>query len=136
MSGGIGQAPSGESPASTAVSNAPACRYYQCIPGSGTGGSGTPSSGGCEQVGGGGAVCAGEMLGGFRNRLSDTCPHPPCCLQVRLWASCGGRSSPAGTNATDSSLCCPAGTSCKHYNEWWGSNAARSAELHGHLALD
>jgi hypothetical protein len=42
-----------QSSASTAGANAPARRYYQCIPGSSdsTGGSGTPSSGSCEQVG-------------------------------------------------------------------------------------
>jgi hypothetical protein len=39
-------------------------------------------------------------------------------LQVPMWASCGGRSSRAGFNGTDGSLCCPAGAQCNFYNEW------------------
>jgi hypothetical protein len=45
------------------------------------------------------------------------------CPQVALWDQCGGKGSRAGANATEQSICCPAGTTCNFYNEW------RAAEL-------
>jgi hypothetical protein len=37
--------------------------------------------------------------------------------QVKLYETCGGRSSLAGINAPDPEFCCPEGSLCKFYNE-------------------
>ena len=39
--------------------------------------------------------------------------------RVPLWGSCGGISSGAGANAPDAAVCCPSGTVCRFYNEYF-----------------
>jgi hypothetical protein len=58
-----------------------------------------------------------------------TPPHPPP-TQVPLWASCGGLSSKSGANATDGSVCCPAGTTCNYYNIWQATPARLAGVRH------
>jgi hypothetical protein len=41
------------------------------------------------------------------------------CVQVGAFERCGGRSSPAGVNAPDPSLCCESGSLCKFYNKYF-----------------
>jgi hypothetical protein len=37
-----------------------------------------------------------------------------------MFAQCGGRTSPAGINATDTAFCCPTGSECQFYVEdYW-----------------
>jgi hypothetical protein len=58
-------------------------------------------------------------------RASRQCSS--AALQVSLWDLCGGMSSPAGQNAADPGLCCPAGSICNYYNRWWGHQARSNA---------
>jgi hypothetical protein len=46
---------------------------------------------------------------------------PPCAVQHRiaLWGACGGLSSGAAANAPDANVCCPSGTTCRFYNEFF-----------------
>jgi hypothetical protein len=114
-------------------------QYFQCLPGSGGwSGSGSGSTLNLwDQCGGKGGNCAqftcidglypGQSCpaGSSCQRLHEW--YSQCrpggtsygtCEQVALWDQCGGKSSKAGANATDASICCPAGTTCNFYNDW------------------
>ena len=117
--------------------------YSQCLPGSGGSWSGSGSGSAStlnlwDQCGGKGGNCASYTCvdGAYPGQscpAGSTCQrlhewYSQCrpggtsygtCDQVKLWDQCGGLSSRAGANATDGSVCCPAGTTCNYYNIWW-----------------
>ena len=41
-----------------------------------------------------------------------------CIRLVPMYDACGGRNAPAGTNASDPSICCAEGSACAFVNDW------------------
>ena len=52
------------------------------------------------------------------NQLYCQCHCCPARPQLSMWDMCGGLSSPAQANSSDTSACCPVDSHCQHVNEW------------------
>jgi hypothetical protein len=54
------------------------------------------------------------------SQRTDTYTYPvDCDNRIPLYGSCGGISSDAKADEPDADVCCPIGTACRYYNEYF-----------------